>query len=197
MTLLDSTSFGGSSGATNLLPKSTDACVQPCSSQDLPRHHSEVDRSILTSGGSYFLEQAEEVVATDSMGALDPSVASHVDPPWTPASAFALDQAPSALAAGAVEPPESALSPSGVVCVPAGPGPDVASPESPQGPGLDSNVDHMRSSTPALPSSPTTVQATGSAEPAAGSSALVLDPGVPTTSNDPSSTPPPHARTWL
>jgi hypothetical protein len=86
--------------ATNLLPKSTDACVRPCSSQDLPRHHSEVDRSILTSGGSYFLEQAEEVVATDSMGALDPSVASHADPPWTPASAFALDQAPSAPAAG-------------------------------------------------------------------------------------------------
>jgi hypothetical protein len=49
--LLDSMSFGGSSVDTDLLPKSADAFVQPCSLQDSPGHHSEVDRSILTSGG--------------------------------------------------------------------------------------------------------------------------------------------------
>jgi hypothetical protein len=122
--LLDSTSFEGSSMDTDLLPKSIDAFVQPCSLQDSPLLHPEVDWWVLTSGGSYFL-QVDEVVATDLMGALDLGAASQADPREASAPASTLDQAPDSPVVGAARQPACPLSPSGVVQVPTGPAPDM------------------------------------------------------------------------
>jgi hypothetical protein len=171
--------------------------VQPCSLQDLSGHHSEVDQSILLSGGSYFLQQSEEVVATDLMGTLDLSTTSNVDPPGTPALASTLDRALDAPAAGAAHLPKSTMSPYGSVQVPTGPGPPMVPPKSPWVLGSDSDVDHAGSSTPALHSPSATPPVTRAAAPATRSSALGTDPGASMASGAPSSTPPPRARTRL
>jgi hypothetical protein len=194
--LLDSTSFGGSSVDIGLLPKSTDAFMLPCSSQDSSILHPEEDRSGLTFSGSYFL-QADEVVATDPMGALDPGAASQVDLLGASAPTSTLDQAPVSPAVGAAHQPTFALSPSNAVQVPTGPAPSVAPPRS--SPGIDPNFDTnpVGSSTLAPPASTAIGPAAGSATPAAGSSALTLDPGASPTSSAPSPTPPLHAKTRL
>jgi hypothetical protein len=54
----------------------------------------------LTSAGSYFL-QADEVVATDPMGALDPGTASQDDLPRAFALASTLDRASASPTVGA------------------------------------------------------------------------------------------------
>jgi hypothetical protein len=194
--LLDSTSFGGRYVDTDLLPKSTNAFVQPCSSQESSDLHPKVDQSVLTSGGSYFL-QADEVVATDPMGALDPCAASQGDLPVLSTPASTLDRVPASLTDGVVRQLIYVLSPSGAVRVPAGPAPDVAPPESPPGTDPDFDIDPERSTTSAPPASTCTVPAAGSVMRATRSSAPDLDPGASPASSAPSSTPPPCARTRL
>jgi hypothetical protein len=169
---------------TDLLPKSIDAFVQPCSLQDSPLLHPEVDWWVLTSGGSYFL-QVDEVVTTDLMDALDLDVASQADPREASAPASTLDQAPDSPVVGAARQPACPLSPSGAVQVPAGPALTWCLW---LGTSPNFDTDPAGFSTPTPPSLRATVLVVGYAVPAATSSALALDPGAPPTSSAPSPT---------